>query len=220
METMGERIKYLRKQKGLTQDDLSKKLNTSSQNIWKYEHGVVKNIPLDKLLLLADALDTDILYLQMGFHPESEEASKLNEELNTELIKLIGYRIRKARKQKGLSQVDLANKLNTSSQNIWKYENGYIVNIPVTKIFDLAYALEVPVEYLLTISSNKELLFNALKVNGIAFNIDEINSNEWELSDNEHSVIITEAEYKGLIASIIDYANFKINELVKKKEGF
>ncbi|MDD3404079.1 MAG: helix-turn-helix transcriptional regulator [Hespellia sp.] len=61
----------------------------------------------------------------------------------------IGNRISSARKAAGLSQVELANALNTTKQTIYKYENGIITNIPSDKIEQIANALSVTPSYLM-----------------------------------------------------------------------
>ncbi len=60
---IGERIRLLRKQHNLTQDDLAKKIQTTPQNIYKYEKGIITDIPLSKIQLLATALQTSPAYL-------------------------------------------------------------------------------------------------------------------------------------------------------------
>lgn len=47
--TIGERIKTLRTEKGMTQTELAELLQTTKQNIFKYENGIVTNIPSDKI---------------------------------------------------------------------------------------------------------------------------------------------------------------------------
>ncbi len=54
METTGERIKRYREAAGLTQEELATKIKTSAQNIYKYEKGIIRNIPLDKIQALSD----------------------------------------------------------------------------------------------------------------------------------------------------------------------
>ena len=61
--TMGERLYYLRKAKKMTQEEVAKKLDVALQTIYKYEKGIVTNIPLDKLELLAKILDTTTTYI-------------------------------------------------------------------------------------------------------------------------------------------------------------
>lgn len=54
--TRGERIAARRKEIGLTQVDLAEAIGESKQTIYKYETGIVTNIPLDKLEAIAKAL--------------------------------------------------------------------------------------------------------------------------------------------------------------------
>lgn len=52
--TIGERIKSLRTEKGMTQTELAELLQTTKQNIFKYENGIVTNIPSDKIEKMAE----------------------------------------------------------------------------------------------------------------------------------------------------------------------
>ena len=54
--TVGERIKYLREQAGMTQQELAEKIGVRFPAISKYETGTVDNLPLKKIQALADAL--------------------------------------------------------------------------------------------------------------------------------------------------------------------
>ena len=51
--TIGERIKSLREEKGITQTELANAIGTTKQNIYKYENGIITNIPSDKIELIA-----------------------------------------------------------------------------------------------------------------------------------------------------------------------
>ena len=55
--TIGERIKSLRKEQNLTQTELASKVGTTKQNIYKYENGIITNIPSDRLLAISNALN-------------------------------------------------------------------------------------------------------------------------------------------------------------------
>ena len=44
--TIGKRIKDAREAKGATQDELAKAANTTKQTIYKYENGIVTNMPM------------------------------------------------------------------------------------------------------------------------------------------------------------------------------
>lgn len=59
MSTIGDRIRKLRESKGLTQDELGRKIGTTKQTIFKYETGKIENIPYPRIEELAAVLDAD-----------------------------------------------------------------------------------------------------------------------------------------------------------------
>lgn len=61
--TLGERIKAAREGLKMTQEELGALCNTTKQTIFKYETGIVTNIPLDRLELLAEKLGVTPAYL-------------------------------------------------------------------------------------------------------------------------------------------------------------
>lgn len=61
----------------------------------------------------------------------------------------VGDRIKQRRKKIGMSQTDLANKVGSTKQNIYKYENGIITNIPSDKIETISAALFTTPAYLM-----------------------------------------------------------------------
>lgn len=61
----------------------------------------------------------------------------------------IGERIKRRRIQLGYSQTWLADKIGISKQQMYKYENGVITNIPSDKIEDIANALHCTPSYLM-----------------------------------------------------------------------
>lgn len=63
---IGEKIKKLRVEKGISQTDLAIKIDVSKQTLYKYENGIISNIPSDKVELLSKALNTSPAYL-MGW---------------------------------------------------------------------------------------------------------------------------------------------------------
>lgn len=64
--TIGERIKEVRIDRGLTQEDLAIAAKTTKQTIYKYENNIVTNIPSDKIEAIADCLGVTAAYL-MGW---------------------------------------------------------------------------------------------------------------------------------------------------------
>jgi repressor LexA len=70
--TKGDRIRDLRKAKGITQIDMAKLLSTTKQTISKYEKGIVTNIPSDRIEAMARLLDTTPEYI-LGWEKNEEE---------------------------------------------------------------------------------------------------------------------------------------------------
>ena len=56
---------------------------------------------------------------------------------------MLANNLKRLRKQKKLTLLDLANALGTSKQTIHRYENGIIANVPPEKVEQLALALNV-----------------------------------------------------------------------------
>ena len=80
---LGDKIKFARERAGLTQEELGKKCATTKQTIYKYETGVVTNIPLDRLQRMADALDVSAAFL-LGWEDE-EQPTDLGELSDAEI---------------------------------------------------------------------------------------------------------------------------------------
>ena len=104
MMNIGERIKNLRKEKGLSVDYIAEKLGKNRATIYRYESSEIENLPYPILVPLADILGTTPMYL-MGCEVENikvtleekqllENFNKLNnlgkKEANKRVIEL-GY---------------------------------------------------------------------------------------------------------------------------------
>ena len=76
--SIGLRIKAAREQKDMTLDDVAKRCGTTRQTIYKYENGIVTNIPYDKIELLAGALGVTPSYL-FGWEENSPDERPLTE---------------------------------------------------------------------------------------------------------------------------------------------
>ena len=91
---IGKRIKFLRLKAGLSQTELAEKIGVSKQTLYKYENGIITNIPSDKIEAIAAATGYNPSYI-MGWHdilqlvlkgPNIDEKSLLVEyqELNSD----------------------------------------------------------------------------------------------------------------------------------------
>ena len=70
--TIGKRIKELREKHGMSQVDLADRISVSKQTLYKYENGIITNIPSDKIECIAKVLRTSPSYI-MGW--DSTDAS-------------------------------------------------------------------------------------------------------------------------------------------------
>lgn len=66
----GKRIKELRIKCGLSQTELANKIDITKQLLYKYENGIITNIPSDKIELLAKELHSSPAYI-MGWEKEN-----------------------------------------------------------------------------------------------------------------------------------------------------
>lgn len=74
MNSIGRKIKEKREALKMTQEELGKICGTTKQSIFKYETGIVTNIPMDRLCKIADALGTTPAWL-MGWTDNDEPRS-------------------------------------------------------------------------------------------------------------------------------------------------
>lgn len=75
---IGQRIKTLRKQRGMSIDDLAIKLGKNRTTVYRYENGDIENLPLDILDPLAKALDSNPAYL-MGWTSKDMLQAKMTD---------------------------------------------------------------------------------------------------------------------------------------------
>lgn len=69
---IGHKIKSLRESIGMTQSELAQVIQSTKQTIFKYENGIITNIPMDKLEKIANVLDVTPAYL-MGWDDVEED---------------------------------------------------------------------------------------------------------------------------------------------------
>lgn len=77
---IGERIKKLRKEKGISVDYIAEKLGKNRATIYRYESNDIENLPYPILVPLAEILGTTPMYL-MGCEIEDIKVTKDEKEL-------------------------------------------------------------------------------------------------------------------------------------------
>ena len=75
--SIGQRIRELRIQQGLSIDDIAYKLGKNRTTVYRYENGDIENLPLGILDSLAEALNTTPTHL-MGWDVSKNEESGIN----------------------------------------------------------------------------------------------------------------------------------------------
>ena len=71
MTTIGDRIRSLRLSKDLTQEEVGKHIGTTKQTLYKYETGIITNIPIDKIDAMARLFDVSPAYLMGWEEPDT-----------------------------------------------------------------------------------------------------------------------------------------------------
>ena len=88
-KTKGERIRDAREARKMSQEELGRACKTTKQTIYKYESGLVTNIPLDRLEAIADALGVSSAYLA-GWDTMSSGAQNFISVPEMERVPLVG----------------------------------------------------------------------------------------------------------------------------------
>lgn len=131
---IGERIHYYRKLRGLTQEDVAIRLGTTPQNIYKYEKGIIKNIPLSSIVAMSELFGVSSAELAGMTEDSSPQLppSSLSEK------EAFGIRLRNLREAAGLSVRELGLKLHVIPHIIVELEDGTANEISESMILKLA----------------------------------------------------------------------------------
>lgn len=76
--SIGQRIRSMRTQQGLSIDELAYRLGKNRTTIYRYENGDIENLPLGILDSLAEALNTTPAYL-MGWESSNQDNYTVHE---------------------------------------------------------------------------------------------------------------------------------------------
>lgn len=69
--TVGDRLNQLREEKKLTLEEVGKRIGISKQTMYKYENGIVTNIPSDRIEKLAQIYQVSPAYI-MGWEEKED----------------------------------------------------------------------------------------------------------------------------------------------------
>ena len=136
-----ERLYFLREEKDLTQQDLAKILKVNRVAISQWETGK-EVISLLKLNEYANYFNVSMDYI-VGF-TNVKNYKNINSSIDK---KIVGKRLLEIRKEKKLTQEDVAKLLNTTHSTISAYESGKTL-ILTTFAYQLCAKYNVSLDYL------------------------------------------------------------------------
>lgn len=76
-DKLGDRLKELREERSLSQTEVANKIGITKQNLYKYENGIIENIPIDKIEALANYYDVSPSLI-MGWNDSLEGIPGIN----------------------------------------------------------------------------------------------------------------------------------------------
>lgn len=131
------RLKQLRLEKGITQEEMAEKLNVRRSTYGEYERGKIMP-PIDKIESIAKLLHTTPQYLLNWRGSDREDT--------------IGHTLKNLRLKQHKSEEEFANEIGISVSSLRSYEDN-IEPVPINMLSVFAEYLGVPVEALISINA-------------------------------------------------------------------
>ncbi len=126
MKNIGEFLKYIRKQRGLTQEQVAERLNIATPVLSKWENN--KAVPsLDMLCRLCNVLNISI---EECIAVEVCDGERILPPENYDAVKL-GVALKDLRIKNGLSQAEVGKKIFVTSQTVSKWEGGGVSSLEI-----------------------------------------------------------------------------------------
>ncbi len=143
--TLAPKIATLRRQHGMTLEELGNKVGVGKSTVRKWETGMITSIRSDKLTALADALEVDVAEL-LSTAPAPAP-----------IALTIGQNLQRQRKRLGYCAEYVAGKLGVAPSTVYRWENGS-VGMPAEQLPMLAQLLCTTPEALLAATEAQEPL--------------------------------------------------------------
>lgn len=196
----GDKIKRLRVERNMTQEQLGEKLGVKKSAVAKYENDRVRNLKRKTLLKLADVFGVAPSYF-------IDDLKKSNSH--------IGSILRKVREEKGLSRADVAIALNLKESEVFDIEVfpdeesiskaqkiASFLELDYLTLFELDYSKYMANKEIGEYSSYVEIARSNFFTNRIAN----------DLSDKLRNNSLTEQEKKDLYRDIMLIADLRLNK--------
>ncbi len=155
MAEFKDRLKSLRKEKGLKQNELAKKLNASRVTITRYENGT-RQPDIGTVEKIAEILNVQpsLLFEVSNVHHEGLEEHQYLNEREGNIIEFKD-RLKSLRKEKNMTLQDICNSINVGKGNLSSYENGHY-KPSMEVIIKIANLFSVSTDYLLGVSDIRQ----------------------------------------------------------------
>ena len=140
----GEKIKNLRKQKGLTQTELAKKMGTTQSTIYKYEKGL-RTIPLNVIEKFANVFETSVDLLL------NTKENKNNDQGDIDT----GNKIKGLREANNLTRIEMSKELDIDVSSLANFETG-VSKVPIDILIKFATYFNVSIDDLVGIHNENE----------------------------------------------------------------
>lgn len=222
-------LKYLRTINGKTQEEFAKQLNKDYSTIGKWENGSRSPIIVDviKMANLYNIYIEDLLNKDL-----KNQNNTISYNQYMSINKFIGSKIKEFRVKKNITQLELGEYLNTTSQTISRYENGERNTNPdilfiLSNFFDISIDDFFPQKDLNISNIQEETMdkkdenyictnirylrnLNKIKQGKMAndLNIDQSTIAKWETGDRQPNL--------GWISKICDYFHILIGDFITK----
>ncbi|MFV0343437.1 MAG: helix-turn-helix domain-containing protein [Anaerocolumna sp.] len=134
----------------------------------------------------------------------------------------IADRIKRRRAELKLSLQEIADLTGLSKSTLQRYENGQTDKIPLNKLNELAYALQVTPMYLMGWESKDlpyayfDSMMDLVKELGYDIKYDEINEAYMIIMEDDLVCILWDSDLKELKDSVSAFTKFKIMENINK----
>lgn len=195
--TIGEKIRYYRETLGITQDDLAEVLKTTPQNIYKYERGIITNIPLSSIEALAETFNISIKEF-LGWDKDHLVFDENEPDIRKKAFSL-GSNIKNRRLELGIDDITFSKKLGIVLEKIHDYENGNFNNIEAKLLMTISEILETSVQKLMTYSADT--------------------NDDFSLTDDEKALILAYREHPEFHPMIYKLLNFTPSSKPQTEDG-
>lgn len=161
-KVVGQRIKQRRKELGLSQDELAKKIGYKTKGAISYFENGLRSPDFEVVQKIAEALNTDLKYFWVGQEPTKVKWSKD-----------LGKRLRELRGSILLDKLE--SEININKAEITRFEEGNL-SPSYNDLIKYAKYFEIDINYLLGLTNVKTIYSNSNNLsNNTNTEIDKIN---------------------------------------------